>query len=104
MGYKETKHYWCNVCELGVGPTQNDVDDPDEDTAPPPRQCVRETLFIAPNEASQRLRVRGKPQLFEDESPERKIRESGGAQLLEVHRMPGCPAAAAGSGHDHDGK
>jgi len=36
MGRKQTDHLWCNHCELGTGPVDNDLDDDDDDTEAPP--------------------------------------------------------------------
>jgi hypothetical protein len=49
MGLKESKHYWCDVCELGVGVTQNDVDEPDDDTELPPGWVSIEARRVVQN-------------------------------------------------------
>ena len=51
MGVKSTKHYWCDVCEIGVGPSQNDVEDPEEDTELPPGWVAIEARRVIQNPA-----------------------------------------------------
>ena len=49
MGEKSTRHFWCDVCELGVGVSQNDVAEEEEDTELPPGWVVIEARRVHPN-------------------------------------------------------
>jgi len=49
VGEKSTRHFWCDVCELGVGPVTNDVAEEDDDTELPIGWVVIEARRVHPN-------------------------------------------------------
>jgi hypothetical protein len=46
MGEQSTRSMWCDVCELGTGPVQNDIAETDEDTELPPGWVVVEARRV----------------------------------------------------------
>lgn len=49
MGEKVSRHFWCDVCELGTGATVNDIAEDEDDTELPVGWVVIEARRVHPN-------------------------------------------------------
>ena len=49
MGEQNTRHFWCDVCELGTGAVLNDISEEEDDTELPVGWVVIEARRVHPN-------------------------------------------------------